>query len=382
MQGAPNLAVWSFAPAVVGTWLVLALFGQASAECDTCDMFQVRTSQSMPVFDPRIAGDRLLYSPIDGRVMIDGDISLGTVADVHRNSWSLAISAARVALDDKYQAVMARLTPTQREEIKGLSLRKLTDLQDAQAEQMVQDAIRMLRPLQEFRVNFDETEPQRQAAAIFAGAENEFRWPGGKIPYVLSPEYNQQEYLMEQKALIEQAVDHWNVMTGRSVELFPLPEADREKTKNYILFHQAIFECYSECVGKRPTGGVQKVGLALGCRPQQIIHEIGHVVGLFHEQNRKDRKDWIIIHEENMVEHAEKQFGGVQWVMDIGPFDFDSIMLYPSRAFSKNGQPTIVRKDNPSSHDWGLRTGNLDGKTTGLSAGDIAAVKLMYPKKQ
>jgi len=43
-------------------------------------------------------------------------------------------------------------------------------------------------------------------------------------------------------------------------------------------------------------------------------------------------------------------------------------MHYPATAFSKNGQPTIVPKQN----------GVMIGQRDGLSAGDIAAVKLMY----
>jgi hypothetical protein len=43
-------------------------------------------------------------------------------------------------------------------------------------------------------------------------------------------------------------------------------------------------------------------------------------------------------------------------------------MHYPPTAFSVNNQPTILAKNGASI-----------GQRTGLSAGDIAGVKLMYP---
>jgi hypothetical protein len=54
--------------------------------------------------------------------------------------------------------------------------------------------------------------------------------------------------------------------------------------------------------------------------------------------------------------------------VDIGPYDFGSIMHYHATAFSHNGLPTITT----------LR-GEVIGQRTHLSAGDIQGVRAMYP---
>ena len=54
--------------------------------------------------------------------------------------------------------------------------------------------------------------------------------------------------------------------------------------------------------------------------------------------------------------------------IDLGAYDYGSIMHYPRKAFSKNGEETIVPKH-----------GEPIGQRVGISAGDIAAVKQLYP---
>ena len=54
--------------------------------------------------------------------------------------------------------------------------------------------------------------------------------------------------------------------------------------------------------------------------------------------------------------------------IDLGDYDFGSIMHYRATAFSINGQPTIR-----------VKGGKPIGQRNGLSAGDITAARLMYP---
>ena len=59
------------------------------------------------------------------------------------------------------------------------------------------------------------------------------------------------------------------------------------------------------------TGGVggQPINLGSGCVYKMVVeHEILHAMGIFHEQSRPDRDNFIIVHEENIEFSVGKYF--------------------------------------------------------------------------
>jgi hypothetical protein len=125
----------------------------------------------------------------------------------------------------------------------------------------------------------------------------------------------------------------------------------------------------SSAVGRR--GGQQFVNLGPGCTTGNTIHEIGHVVGMWHEQSREDRDAFVSIQWANIQAGFEHNFDQhISDGDDVGPYDYGSIMHYPRNAFSSNGNDTIVPTD---------ATAQI-GQRTALSTGDISTANSMCPK--
>ena len=76
-----------------------------------------------------------------------------------------------------------------------------------------------------------------------------------------------------------------------------------------------------------------------------IAHEIGHALGLAHEQSRSDRDRYVTIVWSNILDGKSRNFNLKSSSTDYGPYDFDSIMHYPHYAFAKaSGTSTIIPK--------------------------------------
>ncbi|MBO0929623.1 M12 family metallopeptidase [Fibrella aquatilis] len=183
------------------------------------------------------------------------------------------------------------------------------------------------------------------------------RWTGKIVYYTIDPNIPSPER-------ITNAMNHWIANTGiRFVE--------RTTQYSYVTFRDNGGGC-SSSIGR--VGGQQFIMMGLGCTTGNIIHEIGHTVGLYHEHSRADRDTYLTINQANIASGYESEFQtytqmGRDGFDQAGGLDFGSIMLYGSYAFSANGQPTITKKDGST----------FPFQRDGLSPLDIATVQTMYP---
>lgn len=130
--------------------------------------------------------------------------------------------------------------------------------------------------------------------------------------------------------------------------------------------------CWSS-VGMKGEGGQQLNVNAPKCVKKGIvIHEMLHAAGFYHQQSASDRDEFVAIKWENIQrEHAsnfKKYNSSTVTDFSLG-YDYESIMHYSSKAFSKNGEDTIVSKNK-----------NITklGQREGFTEKDILKLNRMY----
>ncbi len=119
------------------------------------------------------------------------------------------------------------------------------------------------------------------------------------------------------------------------------------------------------------VGGEQTTSGSASCSLGTLLHEMGHVVGLYHEQSRPDRNTYITVNFGNVIKGSESNFDQLtDNFQDLGLFDYASIMEYIPFAFSRNGGPVIET----------IPPGMPLSNQTGYTAADIDGVKRLYGK--
>jgi hypothetical protein len=163
---------------------------------------------------------------------------------------------------------------------------------------------------------------------------------------------------LSNKSRVTNAINHWESKTK-------IRFVKRTNQRAYIRFRSGS-GC-SSSVGR--TGRRQNITLASGCSTGNTIHEIGHAIGMYHEQQHPKRDNYVTVNFNNIQSGKASNFNKrSSSSVRTSTFDIGSIMMYGSYFFSKNGKPTIVRKNGS--------TFNVQRRA--LSSRDLSLVKRYY----
>ena len=155
-------------------------------------------------------------------------------------------------------------------------------------------------------------------------------WPGGVIPYIIDKDAVNVDNINE-------AIQFLNESTG--LRLIP-----RANQNDFVVFVRS--EGCSSHIGKQ--SGPQNIWIANWANSWNVVHEIMHAAGVFHEHCRLDRDNYVTINWGNIAEESRHNFDKIDesWGYDINSYDYNSVMHYGRNSFGNN---TIVPK-NPNAN--------------------------------
>jgi hypothetical protein len=115
--------------------------------------------------------------------------------------------------------------------------------------------------------------------------------------------------------------------------------------------------------------GAQPMTGSGACTLATILHEMGHEIGLYHEQSRSDRDTYVSVNYNSLILASRGNFDVIQGdVQNLTLFDYASVMEYPPFSFSRNGSPAV------ESIPAGIPLSN----STGYTAADIEGIERLY----
>lgn len=170
--------------------------------------------------------------------------------------------------------------------------------------------------------------------------DRDHHWPGGQIPVMIDVSI----YEKNQQKIVSDALNTLN----SSIELcFVL----RTTQEDYVRIRN-VASTVPGAAGSSPVGrqgDEQFVNLSDGATKGNVMHELLHAAGFYHEQSREDRGKFVNIVDANVQATAKNNFqlepGRTQ-----GTYDYCSVMHYSAMAFGKtdaagNRLTTIQCKD-------------------------------------
>jgi hypothetical protein len=178
------------------------------------------------------------------------------------------------------------------------------------------------------------------------------KWTNNTVPYVINANSNT-------RAQVLQAVEYYNTKTN-------LRWVARTTQTDYVEFINGS-GCWSY-VGR--IAGKQQISLGSnGCGVGGALHEMGHALGLHHEQSRPDRNQYVRVRLDLIPDNIEYNWAVESEARGFGSYDFYSIMHY---GLTYKGTQ-VIEVLSP-----GVDQSKI-GNGSALTVTDISGVNYLYP---